>query len=165
MKFATFESRDRCMGVYCTVCFLIFCMFENFQNWNTGKRFRGASVFTQQQESGRGTLGPRRQPVVVPGLSSLATCKALGSPSAISIKCNDQWLVWCPRGEIDVWKRHYLCVYQSLSRVQLFATPRTVASQAPLSMGFSRQEYWSGLPFPSPEDLPDPGIKPRSPAL
>ena len=37
--------------------------------------------------------------------------------------------------------------------------------QAPLSMGFSRQEYWSGLPFPSPEDLPNPGIKPRSPAL
>ena len=40
-----------------------------------------------------------------------------------------------------------------------------VAHQAPLSMGFSRQEYWSGLPFPSPEDLPNPGIKPRSPAL
>ena len=45
-----------------------------------------------------------------------------------------------------------------LSHVQLFATPWTVAYQAPLSMGFSRQEYWSGLPFPSPEDLPDPGI-------
>ena len=41
----------------------------------------------------------------------------------------------------------------------------TVACQAPLSMGFSRREYWSGLPFPSPEDLPDPGVKPRSPAL
>ena len=41
----------------------------------------------------------------------------------------------------------------------------TVASQAPLAMGFSRQEYWSGLPFPSPGDLPNPGIKPRSPAL
>ena len=54
---------------------------------------------------------------------------------------------------------------QSLSRVQLFATPRTVARQAPLSMGFSRQEYWSGLPVPSPEDLPDPGIEPRSPVL
>ena len=40
-----------------------------------------------------------------------------------------------------------------------------VAHQAPLSMGFSRQEYWSELPFPSPGDLPDPGIKPRSPAL
>ena len=45
------------------------------------------------------------------------------------------------------------------------ATLWTVASQAPLSMGFFRQEYWSGLPFPFPGDLPDPGIKPRSPAL
>ena len=44
-------------------------------------------------------------------------------------------------------------------------TPWTVACQAPLSMGFSRQEYWSGLPFPSPGDLPDPGIKPEFPAL
>ena len=54
---------------------------------------------------------------------------------------------------------------KSLSRVQLFATPWTVAHQAPPSMGFSRQEYWSGLPFPSPGDLPDPGIESRSPAL
>ena len=45
------------------------------------------------------------------------------------------------------------------------ATPWTVARQAPLSMGFSRQEYWSGLPLPSPGDLPDPGIEPVSPAL
>ena len=57
----------------------------------------------------------------------------------------------------------YVC--QSLSHVQLFTTPWTVACQAPLSMEFSRQEYWSGLPFPSPEDLPDTGIEPRSPAL
>ena len=54
---------------------------------------------------------------------------------------------------------------KSLSCVQLFATPWTVAHQAPLSMGFSRQEYWSGLSFPSPGDLPDTGIEPRSPAL
>ena len=54
---------------------------------------------------------------------------------------------------------------KSLSHVQLFATQWTVAYQAPLSMGFSRQEYWSGLPFPSPGDLPKPGIKPGSPAL
>ena len=54
---------------------------------------------------------------------------------------------------------------KSLSHVQLFATPWTVAYQAPLSMGFSRQECWSGLPFPSPGDLPNPGIEPRSPAL
>ena len=54
---------------------------------------------------------------------------------------------------------------KSLSRVRLFATPWTVPYQAPPSMGFSRQEYWSGLPFPSPGDLPDPGIEPGSPAF
>ena len=54
---------------------------------------------------------------------------------------------------------------KSLSCVRLFATPWTVAYQAPQSMGFSRQEYWCGLPFPSPGDLPDPGIKPGFPAL
>ena len=53
---------------------------------------------------------------------------------------------------------------KSLSLVRLFATPWTVAYQAPPSMGFSRQEYWSGLPFPSPGDLPSPGIEPWSPA-
>ena len=52
-----------------------------------------------------------------------------------------------------------------LSCVQLFATPWIVALQAPPSMGFSQQEYWSWLPFPSPGDLPDPGIEPGSPAL
>ena len=54
---------------------------------------------------------------------------------------------------------------KSLSHVQLFATPWTVAYQAPQSMEFSRQEYWSGSPFPSPGDLPNPGIEPRSSAL
>ena len=54
---------------------------------------------------------------------------------------------------------------KSLSRVQLLVTPWTVAHQAPPSMEFCRQEYWSGLPCPSPGDLPDPGIEPRSPAL
>ena len=52
-----------------------------------------------------------------------------------------------------------------LSRVQLFATPQTIAHQATLSIGFPRQEYWSGLPFPSPGDPPDPEIEPTSPAL
>ena len=58
----------------------------------------------------------------------------------------------------------YICTYpplkwsESLSHVRLFATPWTVACPAPLSMGFSRQEYWSGLPFPSPGDLPNPGL-------
>ena len=66
--------------------------------------------------------------------------------------------------------RHHLKIMltlevKSLSRVRLFANLWTAAHQAPPSMGFSGQEYWSGLPFPSPGDLPDPGVKPRSPAL
>ena len=77
------------------------------------------------------------------------------------------------RKKIFDWKDHG-CFFlyftlkvkvKSLSCVRLFATPWTVAHQAPLSIGFSRQEYWSGLPFPSPEDLPVPGIEPRSPSL
>ena len=56
------------------------------------------------------------------------------------------------------------CTYV-LTRALPFVTPWTVAHQAPLSMGFPRQEYWSGLPCPPPGDLPDPGIKPKSPAL
>ena len=68
--------------------------------------------------------------------------------------------------QIDLFlKELYIYIYmKSLSRVRLFATLWTVAHQAPQSTGFSRQEYWSGLPFPSPEDLPDPGIEPQSPA-
>ena len=58
-----------------------------------------------------------------------------------------------------------VCVCESLSCVRLFAIPWTIAHQDPLSMGFSRQEYWSGLPFPSPRDLLDPGMEPGSPAL
>ena len=54
---------------------------------------------------------------------------------------------------------------KSLSCGQIFATPWTVAYEAPPSMGFSRQECWSGLSFPSPGDFPDPGIEPGSPAL
>ena len=57
----------------------------------------------------------------------------------------------------------YCLVIKSLSNS--FVTPWTVALQAPLSMGFPRQEYWSGLLFPSPRDLPYPGIEPESPAL
>ena len=63
----------------------------------------------------------------------------------------------CLVGQTDV------CVL--VSHVQLFETPWTVACQVPLTMEFSRQEYWSGLPFPSPGDLPDPRIEPVSPAL
>ena len=58
-----------------------------------------------------------------------------------------------------------VCVLSHFSCVLLFTTLWTVARQASLSMGFFRQEYWSGLPFPTPGDLPDPRIKPTSPAL
>ena len=61
--------------------------------------------------------------------------------------------------------RSYLWCVSVLSRVQLFVTPWTIACQAPLSLGFSKQGYWSGLPFPLPRDLPNPGIKPTSPTF
>ena len=57
------------------------------------------------------------------------------------------------------------CRCSCLIAQSCFVTPWTVAPQSPLSMGFPRQEYWSGLPFPSQGDLPDPGIEPESPAL
>ena len=63
------------------------------------------------------------------------------------------------------WIALPMCVLSHYSHVQLFVIPWTVAHQAPLTMGFSRQEYWSGLPFPSPGDLPNPGIEPMYPAL
>ena len=69
------------------------------------------------------------------------------------------------------WKYGYLEInfyvsdWELLSSVWLFEIPWTVACQAPLFMEFSSQEYWSGLPFPSPGDLPDPGIEHESPAL
>ena len=69
---------------------------------------------------------------------------------------------------IHVYKCDDACMHSRFSRVQHFVTPWTGACQAPLSMGFSRQEYWSGLPCPPPGDLPNPGIEPpslKSPAL
>ena len=70
-------------------------------------------------------------------------------------------LLYLRRTGVAVLKgKHTSPKVKLLSRVRLFATPWTVAYQAPLSVGFSRQEYWSGLPFPSPGDLSDPGIEP-----
>ena len=66
-------------------------------------------------------------------------------------------MIWLENGQM--WKCYLL------NRVWLFATPWTAAHQAPLCMEFSRLEYWSGLPFASPGDLPNPGIEPRSPEL
>ena len=68
----------------------------------------------------------------------------------------------CPALQADSWPAE--SQVKLLSRVWLFTTPWTVTYQAPPTMGFSRQEYWSGLTFPSPGDLPNPGIKPRTPA-
>ena len=67
--------------------------------------------------------------------------------------------------DIKMRWQEYIEKVKSLNLVRLFATPWTVAYQDPQSMGFSRQEYWSGLPFLSPEDLPDPGIELGSPTL
>ena len=68
---------------------------------------------------------------------------------------------------VCIYTLHATCLLSRFSHVRLFATPWTVARQAPLSMGFFRQEYWSGLPCPPPGDLPHPGIEPvsLSPAL
>ena len=73
-----------------------------------------------------------------------------------------EWMENCEEETSKVGERKKVKLF---SCVQLFVTPWTVACQAPLSMGFSRQEYWSGLTFPSPGDLPNPGNEPRSPTL
>ena len=77
---------------------------------------------------------------------------------------SDQSKVWT--SQASAWVRiPWKVKVKFLSHVWLFATPWTVAYQSPLSVGFSRQEYWNGLPFPSPGDLPNPGMEPGSPAL
>ena len=76
-----------------------------------------------------------------------------------SVSSESLWL----RPKYQSFESSRACVLSHFSHVQLFATPWTVAHQAPLSMEFSKQEYWSGLPCPPPRDLPDPGIKPVSP--
>ena len=96
--------------------------------------------------------------------------------SCIVSRCFPVWVTW-EDGNIEDTSIFYsqsdylfysfliLPSVQLLSCVGLFVTPWAVACQSPPSMGFSRKEYWSGLPFPSPGNLPDPGIKPWSPAL
>ena len=78
------------------------------------------------------------------GSKTLAQCSIASSKSCHLII--RMMLLFCKRGKVN-----------SLSHVQLFVTPWTLAYQASQSVGFSRQQYWSGLPFPSPGDLPDPG--------
>ena len=93
-------------------------------------------------------------------------CKGSSRPrdrSQVSHIAGRCFTVWATRETI---RRIYRKVkVKSLSCVWVFATPWTVTYQVPLSMGFSRKEYWSGLPFPSPGDLPNPGIELVSPTL
>ena len=108
--------------------------------------------------------GKRQERLLSPLLFNI-----IGSPchSSHTRKINKRLPYWKGRCEIVITcKLHgilYVCVCQSVMSV--FVTSWAVACQAPLSMEFSRQQYWSGLPFPSLGDLPDLGIEPRSPAL
>ena len=90
------------------------------------------------------------------GQRSLAGYNPWGHKESDMTEQLSTWIFECLKVKVKV---------KSPSRVRLFATPWTVAYQTPPSMGFSRQEYWSGLPFPSPGDLSNPGIKPGSPAF
>ena len=101
---------------------------------------------------------------------SLQSCPTLCDPidssppgSAIPGILQARTLEWVAISFSNAWK--WKVRVKLLSRVQLLATPWTAAYQAPLSLGFSRREYWSGLPFPSPGELPNPRIEPRFPAL
>ena len=84
------------------------------------------------------------------------TGSKLGKEYIKAVYCHPAYLTYMRSDSLTV---------KLLSCVRLFATPWTVAYQDPQSMEFSRQGYWSGLPFPSPGGLPDPGIEPRSPEL
>ena len=87
-------------------------------------------------------------------------------PKCIFILCDIQIIISTTDKQTQSDKCVCVCVCaQSLSHVQLFASPWTIAQQIPLSTGFSRQEYCSGLPFPTPGDLPHPEIEPTSRAL
>ena len=91
------------------------------------------------------------------------TSKVLISRKLIKTQvCNSKYSILNPGNKVAWCKKKRIV---SPSVISNSVTPWTVARQAPLSTGFSRQEYWIGLPFPSPGDLPDPGSKPRSPAL
>ena len=115
----------------------------------------------QMNRDGRGPpLGSGEHWAGSPGSASapphLSLCPPLSRPQSPTFSLSCQVADVSDGGQSEV---------KSYSRVRLFATPWTVAYQTSPSMGFSRQEYWSGLPFPSPGDLPNPGIEPRSPAL
>ena len=128
--------------------------------WNVRSMNQGKLEVVKQEMA--------RVNVYIPGISELRWT-GMGKFSS-----DDHYIYYCGQESlrrngvaIMVNKKLHCLVkmVKSLSRVQLFATPWMVANQAPQSMGFSRQEYWRGLPFPSPGDLPYPRIEPWSPAL
>ena len=95
---------------------------------------------------------------------------SLRDPDCLEYTPRNRTAAWYLSSSFSILRKFHivfyvLCCAQSLSHVQLLVTPWTVACKAPLSMGFSRQEYWSGLPFPPPGDLPNPGTEPRFPTL
>ena len=118
-----------------------------------------------------GTQVPRKRRVrdpMLPGLDKQALNSMV--PADMTFLWHLMVLSLLQHNSLTSWHgsvlvRTCLSELKSLSCVRLFATLWTVAYQVPLSMGFSRQEYWSGLPYPSPEDLPNPGIEPGSPSL
>ena len=124
-----------------------------------------------QQVRGRAPKGASSSHLTIPSWGRQGTSAA--SPAHRGESQGQALLKWNKRqsSTTDVfhfsrssWVNNTMCAHtlSRFSRVRLFATPWTVAHQAPLSTGFSRQEYWSGLPCTSPGDLPDPGIKPMS---
>ena len=100
------------------------------------------------------------------GISNFLEEISLVFPFLLFSSISLHWSLWKAFLSLAIlWNSAFRCLVKSLSCVRLFVTPLTVAYEASPSMGFSRQEYWSGLPFPSPGDLPDPGIETRSPTL
>ena len=118
--------------------------------WFSGHKARGILVPWPGVEPTLPAMEGEVSTTGSPGMSFLFS-HSLSSPLSL-------WLY------LSLSLKNTQCAYMLsyFSHVRLFATPWTVARQAPLSMGFSRQEYWSGVPCPPPGDLPDPGIKPAS---
>ena len=116
----------------------------------TGDRVDGAA-FTKGHEQTLGNGGHSHYVVCAAGFTATSLMSPPGKLSTLNA---------CRLLDTDYTSE--LLLWLSCSVVTDFATPWTVARQAPLSMGFSRQEYWNGLPFPPPRDLPDPGMEPMS---
>ena len=126
--------------------------------------------WTKACVTGSGGSARYIHPAAAAAAKSLRSCPTLCDPMDYSLPgfsipriLQAQTLEWVAISFSNAWK--WKVKVKSLSRAQLLVTPWTAAYQASPSMGFSRQEYWSGVPFPSPWNLPDPGIKPGSLAL